>query len=123
MYKSLANAVQIEAAKANTKHEAAKANLVDALGDPALVHVAAMERVSATQASLNVWTKLYLIAERYEADAAVQSKRLVFATNKLRDELVEEYETQSTNAWVNAEAATVRRAKVEVYAILREFTD
>jgi hypothetical protein len=123
MYKSLANAVMIESAKANTAYEAAKARLVEDLqGEPGVL-IGRMEDVARTQATLAIWTKLYTIAERYNSDAALQSKRLVFATNKLRDELVEDYGVLSTNAWLTAQDATVRRAKVEAYAILREFTD
>lgn len=123
MYQSLANAVMIESAKANGRLVAANAELVKACQAETTVPVGRMEDVAKAQAALAVWTKLYLIAERYKGDAAAQSKRLVFAAGKLRDELVEDYEVQSTNPWVNAESATVRRAKVEVYAVLREFVD
>lgn len=123
MYKSLANAVQIEAAKANTELERAKAKLVEMLGKPELTAVGYMESVAQAQASLNEWTKLYLVATKYQDDAMEQSKALVRRTRALRDQLVEDYGVQSTNAWVTAEARTIRNAKVEVYATLREFIE
>lgn len=123
MYQSLANAVLIESAKANGAFQAAKIRLAKSLQDDDASLIGRMEDVARTQAALAVWTKLYKIADRYKADGAVQSKRLVFATNKLRDELVEDYGQLSTNPWLTAQDATTRRAKFEVYAVLREFVD
>lgn len=123
MYQSLANAVQIEAAKANTKLSAAKAELAKALSTPVDVPVGRMEDLAKAQAALQLWTKLYLVAVKYQADGAEQSRMLVRRVRALRDELVEEYEVQSTSPWVNAEARTARKVKVEVYAVLREFIE
>lgn len=123
MYQSLANAVQIEAAKANTRLEQAKAELTKALATPVDVPVGRMEDLCKAQAALQLWTKLYLVAAKYQGDAAEQSRMLVRRVRALRDELVEEYEVQSTSPWVNAEARTARKVKVEVYAVLREFVE
>lgn len=123
MYQSLANAVQIEAAKANTKLSAAKAELAKALSTPVDVPVGRMEDLAKAQAALQLWTKLYLVAVKYQADGAEQSRMLVRRVRALRDELVEEYEVQSTSPWVNAESRTARKVKVEVYAVLREFIE
>lgn len=123
MYQSLANAVQIEAAKANTRLEQAKAELTKALTIPVDVPVGRMEDLSKAQAALQLWTKLYLVSVKYQGDAAEQSRMLVRRVRALRDELVEEYEVQSTSPWVNAEARTARKVKVEVYAVLREFVE
>lgn len=123
MYQSLANAVQIEAAKANTRLEQAKAELTKALATPVDVPVGRMEDLCKAQAALQLWTKLYLVAAKYQGDSAEQSRMLVRRVRALRDELVEEYEVQSTSPWVNAEARTARKVKVEVYAVLREFIE
>lgn len=123
MYQSLANAVQIEAAKANTRLSAAKAELAKALSQPVDVPVGRMEDLTKAQAALQLWTKLYLVSVKYQADGAEQSRMLVRRVRALRDELVEEYEVQSTSPWVNAEARTARKVKVEVYAILRDFIE
>lgn len=123
-YQSLENAIRIEAAKANGRVVDAYAKLTKAIAAPTRVPVGLFEDVSRAEATLAVWTKLNIIADRYaNSDALTISKRLVFAVRKLRDELVEEYEVVSTNNWINAESGTNRRAKVEVYAVLREFVE
>lgn len=123
MYKSLENAVRIEAAKANGRLVRAQAELTNALGELVAVPVGRMEDLIKAQAALHIWTKLCLVADKYQADADEQSQMLVRRVRALRDELVEEYEVQSTSPWVNAEAATTRRVKVEIFAVLRDFVD
>lgn len=123
MYKSLSNAVMIESSKANARLVAANAELVKAIQAETLVPVGRMEDVAKAQAALNIWTRLYLIAERYIRSGGDVDLRLKVAVVALRNQLVEEYEVQSTSPWVNAEAATARKAKVEVYAVLREFIE
>ena len=123
MYQSLAAAVIAEAAKANTNLNKAYDALTKAIAEPTRVPVSRMEDVAKAEAVLDAWTRLYLIAEKYKADAVEQSKQLVYRVRRMRDELIEDYGVQSTSPWVNAEAATARKAKVEVYAILSEFVD
>lgn len=123
MYKSLENAVRIEAAKANGAVNAAYDKMTKAIKDPNLVPVGLMEDISRTQAALNIWTRLNLIADRYSRAGGNPNLRLAVAVAGLRNELVEEYEVRSTNPWVNAEAAVTRKAKVEIYAVLREFIE
>lgn len=123
MYKSLANAVQIEAAKANTVLSAAYDALTKAIAEPTRVPISRMEDVARAEAVLDEWTKLYLVSVKYQEDATEQSRQLVRRARKLRDDLVEDYGVQSTSAWVTAEAATVRKARVAVWAVLSEFVD
>src|SRR3546814_10758483 len=75
--KSLANAVMIESAKANGRLVAANTELVKAVQAETLVPVGRMEDVAKAQAALNIWTRLYLVAEKYKADGAEQSRMLV----------------------------------------------
>jgi hypothetical protein len=119
MYKSIANAVAIEASKAQTALEAAKARLLKELSGPTQTQVGFAENMFAAQALLNEWTKFYLTTEKYKGAEDLEA-RLAARVNNLRDQLVEEYEVQSTNAWINAESRTARKAKVEVYAALRD---
>jgi hypothetical protein len=119
MYKSITNVVVIEASRAQGALEAAKAKMIAELSAPTQTHIGFAETVFAAQALLNEWTKFYIVAEKYKGEADLEA-RLAKRAEKLRDQLVEEYEVQSTSPWVNAESRTARKAKVQVYAILRD---
>src|SRR3546814_11987775 len=102
--KSLANAVMIESAKANGRLVAANAELVKAVQAETLVPVGRMEDVAKAQAALTIWTRLDLVAEKYTADGAEQSRMLVRLVRAQRDKLLVASEGASTHHWKNPAA-------------------
>lgn len=107
-----------EAERAEQTLTAAKASFKEALDRPELVMAGKMEELAYTQAVVKEIMVFWIVAKKYQEDSELMLAKLKEKHLALKEELAEDDGPCSTSPWRNAEAYTIRKAKI---AVMRKF--